>query len=117
MTLLWNILIAAGTLILVAILGFTAWYRWMTRARRQRDAGYDYIMVIDDCSAREVTSNEREYLETKFSPADGARPYIKFRYESVDGWGSIAGFLLRRQLPVEIPIRKPTDEEELSLGG
>lgn len=74
-------------------------------------------MVNDDDSAREVTAHERDYLETEFSPADGARPYIKFCYESLDGWGSIGGFLLRRQLPSRIAIRKPTGEEEESCAG
>lgn len=83
----------------------------MVRSRRRPDSGYDYVMVLADGGAREVTHGERDYLETEFSPVDGARPYIKFRYESVDGWGSLAGFLLRRQLPARIAIRSAPPED------
>src|SRR5688572_21795819 len=95
--------IVGGTVLLSALVVFFSWLAWMSRSRRPRENGYQYVMVTKDGSAREVTPAEREYLETEFDPADGARPYIKFRYESVDGWGSIEGFLLRRQLPSRIP--------------
>lgn len=117
MPLITNILILAAVGIVILFLGFVIWYRWMTRPRRPKDAGYPYVMVNDDGSAREVTAKEKEFIETEFDSADGARPYIKFRYESVDGWGSIGGFLFRRQLPSRIGIRKPTDEEEDSCAG
>lgn len=112
-----SILVGAGIVSLLALLGIVCRYAWITRPRRPSDEGYEYVMVVDDGSAREVTESEREYLETEFSPGDGARPYIKFRYESLDGWGSISGFLLRRQLPSRIKIRQPTEQEEWYSGG
>lgn len=111
MTLLWNLLIMIGAALLSAIIGFIVWWWWMTRSRRSASAGYEYVVVEKDGSAREVTADERDYLETEFSPADGARPYVKFRYESLDGWGSRQGFLLRRQLPRKIPIA-PVEQSE-----
>lgn len=114
MSLLWSIVIALAAIIVAALAGFAAWYKWMTRTRRPHDPGYKYVMVADDGSAREVTAVEQDFLETDFHPADGGRPYIKFRYEAVDGWGSLAGFLLRRQLPNEIQILQSTPEKEQS---
>ena len=106
MAALWSILTDPGPILAAVLLGPVVWYKWMTRTRRRSDGGYEYVLVLKDGSAREVTANEREYLETDFSPADGARPYIKFRYESVDGWESIEGFLLRRQLPGGVAPRR-----------
>ena len=79
-------------------------FLWKARWRRSKDDNYRYISVEDDGTAREVTSDEKEYLETKFLPGDGARPYIKSCYEEANGWGSMSGFLPRRQLPKNIPI-------------
>ena len=76
---------------------YLAWFYWQTRPRRPKEDGYRYIWVEEDGSAREVTAYEKEHLETKFLPGDGARPYIKTRYETLDGWGSISGYLPRRQ--------------------
>ena len=106
MPIYWTVLLSLGSLVIFVIAGLLAWYAWMSRSRRPSDDGYDYIMVLDDGGAREVTPGEQQYLETEFSPADGARPYIKFRYESLDGRGSVAGFLRRRQLPADIVIRE-----------
>ncbi|MGD0897160.1 MAG: hypothetical protein ABR915_04945 [Thermoguttaceae bacterium] len=60
---------------------------------------YPYVYINEDGSARELHSKEREYLETPFGPGDGARPYVKFRYEDRDGWGSLAGFCARSEVP------------------
>src|SRR5689334_767250 len=50
---------------------------------------YPYVYVNDDGSVRELHPSERIYLETSFSPFDGARPYTKDSYVMKDGWGSI----------------------------
>ena len=92
-----------GLIVLVLVV-YLVWYFWETRPRRPKEEGYRYVWVEDDGSAREVTDDERKYLETEFLPDDGARPYIKTRYEMLDGWGSIAGFLPRRQLPESISV-------------
>jgi hypothetical protein len=89
---------------LLAIIVYVIWVSWQTRSRRPKDDGYHYVYVEDDGSAREIAEDEREYLETEYHPNDGARPYIKLRYESLNGWGSIAGYLNRAQLPASIQI-------------
>ena len=94
-----------GLLILVFAVFFLR-ISWETRPRRPKDDGYRYIRVKEDGSVREVTPEERKYLETEFLLFDGARPYIKTRYETLNGWGSMAGFLPRRQLPKDIPIEQ-----------
>jgi hypothetical protein len=60
---------------------------------------YPYIYVNGDGSARELHPSERNYLETPFLPADGGRPYVKGDYSQKNGWGEIAGFLKRSNLP------------------
>ena len=97
--------------VLLAVLAFAAWFAFQTRSRRRREPGFEYIYVEDDGGARELDADEREYLNTKFHPADGARPYIKFRYESLTPDGRLSGYLRRRQLPKGIAIRPASDAE------
>ncbi|HYM23394.1 MAG TPA: hypothetical protein VEU08_09305 [Vicinamibacterales bacterium] len=81
---------------------------------------YPYVFVENDGSARELHADERTYLETPYLPTDGARPYVKSSYDVRDGWGSLAGFLLRSKLPAGTDVRpappenpsKPMNEEE-----
>jgi hypothetical protein len=37
----------------------------------------ELVHIHDDGSARELTETEKKYVDTEFSPFDGARPYIK----------------------------------------
>jgi hypothetical protein len=67
--------------------------------------------VEDDGGARELNADERGYLSTKFHPADGARPYIKFRYESLTPDGRLSGYLRRHQLPKDVAIRQSPPSE------
>jgi hypothetical protein len=46
----------------------------------------------------------REYVDTDFSPVDGARPYVKPTYQSRNGWAEIKGYLERDELPKDVPI-------------
>jgi len=62
------------------------------------------IYIEADGSARELSGAEKTYVDTDFSPFDGARPYIKSSYQQRDGWGEIKGFLHRRELPPNMPI-------------
>ena len=78
---------------------YLAWFFWQTKPRRPKEDGYQYVYVEDDGSAQEIAADEREYLEAEYHPADGARPYIKLRYELLNGWGNLAGYLPRRLLP------------------
>jgi len=66
---------------------------------------FPYVYVNTDGTIREVSPEEREYLMEDFHPADGGRPYIKFRYESVDGWGRQSGFMGRHRVPRGMKIR------------
>ncbi|TAG77456.1 MAG: hypothetical protein EAZ24_07640 [Burkholderiales bacterium] len=64
----------------------------------------EYVYINQDGSARELTNDERAYLAEEFHPGDGGRPYIKSRYASTDGWGSLSGFLHRGALPEHLLV-------------
>ncbi len=61
-----------------------------------------YINV--DGSARELTEAEKKYVDSEFSPFDGARPYIKSHYSTRNGWGDLSGYLRRTEVPDGLPI-------------
>jgi predicted metal-dependent hydrolase len=65
-----------------------------------------FVYVNDDGSVRELTPEERDYLNTEFHPNDGNRPYIKDRYRDRTPDGKLSGFLLRKRVPRGIPISK-----------
>ena len=67
------------------------------------------IRINEDGSARQLTAAEKRYVDTEFSPFDGARPYIKATYEHRNGWGEIAGFLHRDKLPADVAIQPVSD--------
>jgi hypothetical protein len=90
--------------IVVAIVFFIGWFNVRSRSRRQQADGIPYIYVTDQGTARELTLDEQQYLNTEFEPTDGARPYIKSWYDQRTPTGSLRGFLLRRQLPPKIKI-------------
>lgn len=71
---------------------------------------YPYVYVNVDGGARELHPDECDYLETPFSPVDGARPYVKGSYSQKNGWGEISGFLKRSELPSEIVIQASPSE-------
>lgn len=62
------------------------------------------IWVNSDGTARELTDVEKRYVDTDFSPFDGARPYIKSHYSQRTKIGDIKGFLHRKEVPDGIPI-------------
>ncbi len=62
------------------------------------------VWINADGSARELTDAEKNYVDTEFSPFDGARPYIKTRYSTRNGWGELGGYLQRAEVPDNIPI-------------
>ena len=69
-------------------------------------APYPYIYVMDNGAYRELSNEEKEYLETKFHGADGGRPYVKWDYYKRTPDNRISGFLKRSSLPKGI---KPGD--------
>ena len=81
---------------------------------------YPFVYVEADCTARELHADERTYLETDFEGGDGARPYIKSKYEQRDGSGDLRGYLRRSKLPAGASIKpaplddpsKPLDRDE-----
>ena len=91
-------------LLIVLVASLAGWLTFLRRRRRPKEAGFHYIYVNRDGSARELTEDEQQYLNTRFDGADGNRPYIKFRYESLTPDGGISGYLLRRQLPTKVEI-------------
>ena len=91
--------------LLVLVLALWRWWLFLRRSRRPRERGFRYVFVNPDGSARELSADEQEYLNTEFSGGDGARPYIKIRYESLTPDGRMIGFLERRQLPAGIEIQ------------
>jgi len=85
-------------------------------AAEAKNIPYPYVFVNDDGSVRELHESERNYLETPFHPADGARPYIKKSYDKKDGWGSVSGYCRRDAIPfgVEVndaPLADPTEDD------
>jgi len=71
---------------------------------KMAENGDALVYVNKDGSVRELTEAERTYVETEFSPFDGARPYIKSRYADRNGWGRIEGYLPRAEVPEGISI-------------
>jgi|SRR4051812_19670990 hypothetical protein len=86
------------------------WLLWWSRgwpSYQELDAGTyanHFVHVDEDGTARELTADEKIYLNTRFHPNDGARPYIKYRYGQKTPNGEMSGFLLRRRVPRAIPI-------------
>ncbi len=62
------------------------------------DAPFEYVYVNQDGTVREVSPEERVSLLQKYAPGDGARPYIKFSYNSLNGWKSMSGFMHRSKV-------------------
>jgi hypothetical protein len=85
---------------------------WAFRLRRRRPAekGFRYVHVEEHGGARELTAEERAYLEQEQHPADGGRPYIKRWYGSRTPDHGLAGYLRRDRLPPEIRIRPAPPE-------
>lgn len=68
---------------------------------------YPYVYIEDSGEFRELFPDERRYLEERFYPADGGRPYVKRRYSSKTPDGKIGGFLKRSKLPKKLKKAKP----------
>lgn len=64
-----------------------------------KQSPYPYVYVEENGAYRELIKEEKEYLQEKFHPNDGARPYVKSRYRSRTPDGKLRGFLKRSKLP------------------
>jgi hypothetical protein len=76
---------------------------------------YAYVYVNADGTARELHSNERQYLETEFLPGDGAAPSVKDSYAERNGWGEIKGYLERSKIPKDTLIQEAPKEDPTRL--
>jgi hypothetical protein len=70
------------------------------------------VYVNDDGSVRELTEADKRYVDTEFSPLDGARPYIKSYYSQRTPLGEIRGYLPRSEVPEGVPILPAPPETE-----
>jgi hypothetical protein len=68
------------------------------------------VRIDVDGSLWELTDAEKRYVDTAFSPFDGARPYIKSDYQERTALGAINGFIDRKKVPSDIPINPPSNE-------
>jgi hypothetical protein len=97
-------------MILNIVLGFFAdlgaEMMWLLIGTVRRQPQTSYVYVNQDGSVREISVGEQAYLERRFHPFDGARPYIKSRYWSWDNWGSRSGYLKRHRVPSRIIIQR-----------
>jgi hypothetical protein len=63
---------------------------------RTNQTKFPLVYVSVDGSVRELSEGQKGYVSQKFMFGDGARPWIKPTYRSVDGWGNLSGYVQRR---------------------
>lgn len=84
---------------------------------RSKESGFKYVYVNKDGTVNELDEDDIEYLRTDFSPADGARPYIKSYFSELTPDGKISGFILRNRVPKKIeiePLKNLQDKRTIS---
>lgn len=96
--------------ILVAV-GFIFYLRYFVPLR-QKESGFEYVYVNEDGTVSELNDEDVEYLKAKFSPSDGARPYIKSFYKQLTPDKKISGFILRKRVPKRIEIQTYKDHNK-----
>jgi len=74
---------------------------------RKAEDGFEYVHVEENGTVRELSRVETGYLKETFDSADGARPYIKSRYQSKTPDGKIHGYIQRNRVPKRIEIIEP----------
>ena len=112
-----TVLATCALLALTLVGGIYLYLRWKIRPLRPDEQGFPYVWVNNRGRARELCAEEREYLNQKFDPFDGARPSIMSRYEKLDASEFRSGFIERKFLPPELDIIKLTPEDELRTSG
>jgi len=70
------------------------------------NAGDALVYVNEDGSVRKLTDGEKRYVETEFSPFDGARPFIKSHYRDRTAWGIQVTCRARRCLMAWLSIQR-----------
>ena len=86
--------------------------KWpLVSASEARKTTYPYVWVEDDGTYRELTLEDRDYLEESFHPADSGRPYVKHSLYQRTPDGLIGGFLKRSKLPRGLQPGQPIPPE------
>lgn len=88
---------------------------WLLVPRRRSQTGFPLVYVSLDGSVRELSEGEKKYVSQKFMFGDGARPWVKPTYRSVDGWGNLSGYLERRRLPSRIAIHPVNPNYDMTI--
>jgi hypothetical protein len=81
----------------VAVSGMNEWP--LVSASEAKQTPYPYVLVEDNGTYRELTQEDKDYLEEPFSPADSGRPYVKHSLYQRTPDGLIGGYLKRSKLP------------------
>lgn len=101
---------------IIAIIGLIIYLKYFIPLR-PKESGFEYVYVNEDGTVSELKEEDVEYLKTDFSPADGARPYIKNHYKELTPDRKISGFILRNRVPKKIeikPLKNPQDYRTIS---
>lgn len=98
-------------LAIIVIVGLFVYLKYFVPLRPKED-GFEYVYVNEDGTVSELDKEDIEYLKTKFSPADGARPYIKSRYNELTPDKKISGFIMRNRVPKRIEIKPYNNPNE-----
>src|SRR5262249_5416678 len=96
--------IAAAWCLVLVLCTITLWIRWRRRNKNPFTTRSGY--VNEDGSVRKLTDGEKRYVETEFSPFDGARPFIKSHYRDRTAWGIQVTCRARRCLMAWLSIQR-----------
>jgi hypothetical protein len=124
-----SIATAIGCGVPLVLCAGSIWIRWRRRSRNpfttrsgtivnppktaaMPNAADALVYVNDDGSVRELTEAEKKYVDTEFSPLDGARPYVKSRYSDRTAWG-LRGYLPRTHVPYGTSIHPAPPQNTL----
>ena len=88
---------------LIVIVGLFVYLKYLAPLR-PKESGFEYVYVNENGTVSELDEEDIEYLKTEFSPADGARPYIKSRYQQMTSDNKISGYISRNRVPKKIKI-------------
>ena len=91
-------------MVLSTIAVFVIYFLVQERPRRKQEDEFRYVHVENNGSVRELSDEEREYLNTNFEPMDSGRPYIKSHYRAKTPDGKMHGFIERKRVPKKIVI-------------
>jgi hypothetical protein len=88
-------------------------FRFALVSKDEKTDPYPYVYIENDGSFRELSSDERQYLQEAFHPGDGGRPYVKASYRSRTPTGRLGGFLRRSSLPPALSTQTSADRARI----